>query len=295
MNLKIYTPAVTIFNENEELDFEGNKEIIEHLIEGGVDGIAPLGSTGEFTTLTLDEKKELIKLYVDTVDQRVDLIPGCGAISYEETYELSKYALSLGVKGVLIIPPYYYEATQEDIYTYFDKLASNLDGDIYIYNFMERSGFNISTETLMRLVEKHKNIKGIKDTTTTISHTREILSKVKELREDFEVYSGFDDQFTFNALSGGNGCIAALSNIKPNLWSDWVKAMNEENFVEVKKINKKINTLMELYSITNNFPQLFKKIMKENGLNIKTYSKFPFNSVDEAMVRRGLEIIKEIE
>ncbi len=292
MKATIYTPTVTIFNDLGEFDFEGNRKVIEYLIEGGVDGLVPLGSTGEFTTLSLSEKKEFIKFYVETVNERVQVLPGTGCMDYDKTVELSNYALSLGVKGVLIIPPYYYALSQDEGFKYYDKIAENVNGDVYIYNFKARTGFDISPETVLKLAKKNKNIKGMKDSTADIAHTRKVLLKVLPERPDFEMYSGFDDQFIPNVIAGGRGCISAISNIYPKLWSEWVQAVNNNKFDTIQTIGNKIDKLMELYDVQSNFSLLFKKLMVEEGVEINTNTLFPFENIKNDNYEKALRIVK---
>lgn len=280
MKAKIITPTVTIFDDKGNIDIEGNKLLIKHLIDKGVDGAVPLGSSGEFTAISLDEKKKLIKLYVDESKGRLDLIPGTNSLNFDECVDLSNYAISLGVKGVLILPPFYYGISQEEAFHYFDVLAQRVKGDIYIYNFPARTGFDMSADTAFSLAKKHKNIKGMKDSTANLSHTKEVILKVKDLRDDFEVYSGYDDHFVPNVIAGGNGCIAAISNFEPKLWSDWVAAINDGSFHDVKAIGNIIDRLMPLYSVEMNFSHIFKKFLIDDGLNISEYTIFPFEDLD---------------
>lgn len=280
MKAKIITPTVTIFDDKGNIDIEGNKLLIKHLIDNGVDGAVPLGSSGEFTAISLDKKKKLIKLYVDESKGRLDLIPGTNSLNFDECVDLSNYAISLGVKGVLILPPFYYGISQEEVFHYFDVLAQRVKGDIYIYNFPARTGFDMSADTTFSLAKKHKNIKGMKDSTANLSHTKEVILKVKDLRDDFEVYSGYDDHFVPNVIAGGNGCIAAISNFEPKLWSDWVGAINDGSFHDVKAIGNIIDRLMPLYSVEMNFSHIFKKFLIDDGLNISEYTIFPFEDLD---------------
>lgn len=280
MKAKIITPTVTIFDDKGNIDIEGNKLLIKHLIDNGVDGAVPLGSSGEFTAISLDEKKKLIKLYVDESKGRLNLIPGTNSLNFDECVDLSNYAISLGVKGVLILPPFYYGISQEEVFHYFDVLAQRVKGDIYIYNFPARTGFDMSADTTFSLAKKHKNIKGMKDSTANLTHTKEVILKVKDLRDDFEVYSGYDDHFVPNVIAGGNGCIAAISNFEPKLWSDWVAAINDGSFHDVKAIGNIIDRLMPLYSVEMNFSHIFKKFLIDDGLNISEYTIFPFEDLD---------------
>jgi 4-hydroxy-tetrahydrodipicolinate synthase len=292
MKCKILTPAITVFNENGSIDYEGNKKVIEFLIENGVDGIVPLGSSGEFPDIGFDERKKFLEFYIKEIDGRVEAIAGTSSMNYDEVVEMSNFAIECGANGVMIIPPYYFAISQEQAYRYYERLAGDISGDIYIYNYPARSGFDIEPQTLARLAKNHKNIKGMKDSTTSIEHTKNCIYAVKEYREDFEVYSGFDNHFIPNVMAGGSGCIAAISNILPELWAEWIKATREDNLSEITRIQLEIDDLMQLYGIDSNFSLLYKKLMKERGLGIESTTLFPFDLIDDEKYEKALRIFK---
>lgn len=293
MKCEILTPVLTIFNDDNSIDYEGNKKLIEFLISNGVDGLVPLGSTGEFPAMKFEEKLEFLDFYLKAVDKRVKVLAGTGCGSYEETLELSRFALENGADGVLVIPPYYFGMSQEEGFRFYDRLAEDLDGDLYIYNFEARTGFDISCDTVVRLVEKHSNIKGMKDTTTSIEHTKECLEKVLKVRPDFRMYSGFDNHLIQNAIAGGSGNISAISNIFPDIWSQWITAVNEKDYEKAVEINKDIDDLMKIYSFKSNFGILFKYLLRERGLDINTTSLFPFDTIEKEDLDFSVELVKK--
>lgn len=290
MSYKILTPTVTLFDNNGNLDVEGNKALIEHLINGGVGGLVPLGSTGEFTNLNLEMKKDLLKLYVDTVDGRVDILAGTGSLDISECIELSNFALDLGVGGVLVIPPYYYGINDEEVYKYFDKVAKSINGNLYIYNFPARSGFDIKPDTVLRLAKENKNIRGLKDSTSNVRHTLDIIYKVLPEIPYFKVFSGFDSQFIPNICAGGAGGISAISNIEPKMWSSWVRAVEEGDFGTIQTIQRKIDKLMELYDVQSNVSLILKKMLNDDGLSVKANTIFPFDEISNEDYRKAKEI-----
>ena len=160
---KIVTPVVTVFDEKEKPDYEGNKKVIDFLIEGGVDGILVLGSSGEFTGLTKQEKHDFFKFYADYTAGRTKLYAGTGSLNFEDTVALSNEVNEMGYEGAMVIGPCYYALDQEKIFVYYDTLAKSIKGNLYIYNFPARSGHSIAPETLKKLVENNANIKGLKD------------------------------------------------------------------------------------------------------------------------------------
>lgn len=292
MSYKIISPTVTVIDDDGKIDLEGNKKVIEYLLDNNISGFAPFGSTGEFTEFSNDEKIELIKLYVELCKGKVPVIAGTGNVNFNKTLDLSRRAFEIGVDGVLVLAPYYYGIGQDEAYSWYSKLAENLDRDIYIYNFPARTGLNILPETIEKLVKNYPNIAGIKDTVDNAENTKEIIYRIKKIKPEFKVYSGFDNQFVSNILSGGDGNISAFSNIVPEIWTSWIKAAEEKNFDKVKEIQQKIDALMPLYGIRSNFAKLFKILMTKRGLDISTKSIFPFNEITVEEVEYGYKILK---
>lgn len=294
MNVKIYTPVVTVFNKDGSIDLSGNLQIMEHLIRGGVDGIVPLGSTGEYPALSLRVKKDYLDKYIAAAGGRTEILPGTGGENAEDTISLSNYILDnhgSEIRGVLVISEYYYNMSDEDFYRYYARIASEIKGRVYIYNYPERTGHSIPPDIIARLAGAYKNIAGLKDSVKDFGHTKEVLEKVKPIRPDFEVFSGYDDQFLLNAWLGGAGGIGALSNLRPDLWAGWVSSVNSGDFQQQGEIYEKIRKLMGLYSIESNPQKLFKEIMRESGLPIQTHCIFPFDYLSQDSLEKARRLL----
>lgn len=163
---KIIAPVVTIFNEEEKPDYAGNKKVIDFLIEGGLDGILVLGSAGEFPDLNEQERLDFFRFYAEYVNGRVELLAGTGCIRYADTLALSNAVYELGYTP-MVISPYYFEMDQEKLFVYYDRLAKDVKGDLYLYNFPPRTGHSIAPETIRRLIDANSNIIGLKDSVST--------------------------------------------------------------------------------------------------------------------------------
>ena len=292
---KYLTPVITAFNKEREIDIEGNKEIWEHLINGGVDGIVLLGSTGEFFNMSMFQKKELIKLATEHINKRIPLFVGTGSMNIEETIELSNYALNLGADGVMIIGPYYFPVNDRDLENFYSKLAININGDIYLYNFPKMTGHDINPKVLLNLLEKHQNIIGYKDTVSEMSHTRNLIQAIKDKYPNFIIYSGYDDNFVHNILSGGNGCIGALSNLYPQIFKQWVDTINNKDIVNIEKFQKLIDSVMEIYDVETPFIPVLKKALILNGIKIEEYCTEPFGVISEIQVSKLKKILEKIK
>ena len=289
---KYITPAVTPLLENGTLDVEGCKALYEHLIRGGVDGILVLGSIGEFFALSMETKKQLISLAVQQVAHRVQLIIGTADMVYENVVELSNYALAEGADAVIVVPPFYFWLNAQSIEEYYDKLAQEIKGNLYIYNFPDRTGYQIPADVIARLAMKHKNIVGCKDTISGMDHTREIIKAVKPQRPEFEVFSGFDDNFAHNVISGGDGCIGGLSNLAPEVTSKWAKALNDGDMAAASELQQKIDRVMNIYGVGMPFVPYIKRAMELRGIGVKSYATFPLPTVKPEDDEKLLAILK---
>ena len=289
---KYITPAVTPLNSDGTLDVQGCKNLYDHLILGGVDGILVLGSIGEFFALSMETKKQLISLAVKHVAHRVQLIIGTADMVYENVVELSRYALAEGADAVIVVPPFYFWLNGQSIEAYYDKLAADIDGKLYIYNFPDRTGYQIPADVIARLAMKHPNIVGCKDTISGMDHTREIIKAVKPQRPDFEVFSGFDDNFAHNVLSGGDGCIGGMSNLAPEITSKWVEAFENNDMTAVSEIQQKIDRMMSIYGVGMPFVPYIKRAMELHGIGVQSHATFPQPQVQPEDDEKLLEILQ---
>ncbi len=260
------TPAVTPMLPDGRIDFASCEKLYHHLMDGGVDGILILGSIGEFFGFTMEQKKELLSFAAGVIGKKVRLIAGTTSMVFDEILELSGYALEQGADGVMVIPPYYFHFTDESVFEYYDRLAREIDGNLYLYNFPDRTGYEIAPWVVKKLAEKHANIVGIKDTISGVDHTRELIKQVKPVRPDFLIYSGFDDNFAHNVLCGGNGCIAGLSNLYPELTSAWARAARDGRFDKVQEIQQSVDRLMDIYAVGKPFVPFIKEAMAMKGI-----------------------------
>ena len=276
MNAAYLTPAITLFNEDGTLDLVSQERLFNNLIDQGVDGILVEGSSSEFFAMPMDQRREMAKFAIETVDHRVKLIIGTSHMVADEIVSFSNFCLDAGADAVMILPPYYFHFDAAALLQYYDRLAQQIHGNIYIYNFPDNTGYTIPPETVLALAKIHPNIVGMKDTVSGMDHTRELIKVVKSHIPQFEIYSGFDDNFAHNVLSGGDGCIGGLSNVVPEVCSGWVKAFADENLQEVKRIQMLINGLMEIYQVGTPFVPYIKAAVGQRGLPVRCRASFPF-------------------
>lgn len=200
---------VTPFNES-GVDFDRLKLLLEWHIKEGTDAIVICGTTGEATTMTEKEKKDTIKFTVDVVNKRIPVIAGTGSNNTAAAIEMSKYAESVGVDGLLIITPYYNKTTQKGLVEHFAAIDAAVNIPIILYNVPGRTGVNIKPQTLAKIANL-KNVTAIKEASGDISQ----VAAMKALCRNIDIYSGNDDQIVPIMSLGGLGVISVLANIMP--------------------------------------------------------------------------------
>lgn len=281
MNAKWICPAITPFCEDGAIDFESAGRFYDHLIANDIDGVLIGGSLGEFFGQTLQQREALARFAVEHIAGRMKVIVGTANMIAEEIAPLSNTCLDAGADAVMIVPPFYFSFGDSEMYSFYSRMAREIHGPVYIYNFPDRTGYTISPSVVRCLAEDYDNIVGIKDTIAGMDHTRELIKAVKPIRPDFEIYSGFDDNFAHNVLSGGSGSICGISNVAPKLCSDWVKAINAGDMRQVALLQQKINRCMDIYAIGAPFVPYVKEAVRQCGMIQCARCTFPIPDLTE--------------
>lgn len=289
------TPVVTAFDSQGNLDLQANINIWDFLIKGGVDGIVVMGSSGEACSMSMKQKEELIELAAAHIPGKTKLYIGTGCMRSDETVEISNLALRKGADAVMIISPYYFALSAESIEFFYDHVAGSVTGDIYLYNYPARTGYHITPQITLNLLRRHSNIVGYKDSVSDFSLTRKLLGVVSPEFPDFLVYSGFDENFVHNILSGGAGCIGALSNIYPEIFAELVKAVNLGNIAAIARLQRITDQMMSIYAVRDTFMPVIKKAMQLRGVNMTDYCISPLLQVNEKETERIKAVINTID
>lgn len=287
----VLTPMVTAFDKEGKIDFKGNEIVINSLINCGVNGILFLGSTGEFFSMTMKEKKEFISFAIKTVNKRVPVLIGTGGTVVKEVIELTKFSEEEGADAAVVVCPYYSKLDDESLYKYYGEIAESVELPIIIYNFPDRTSVNIDSKLVLRLAKDYKNIVGIKDTVDSMSHTRKLIETVKSELEDFAVFSGYDQYLIPNLLSGGDGVVGGLSNIAPELFINFYKAYKENDLKAIGSFQKKVNNLMNLLEVAQDFVPVIKTAVQLTGRNITSVIAGPTSTLSNEQVEEIKRIL----
>lgn len=236
------TAIITPFDENDNINFDEFKKIVNFQIDNGINGIVVCGTTGEASTMTTEEKEELIKYCVKVVNGRVPVIAGVGSNNTKQVIENEKYAQKVGANGLLIVTPYYNKTTQEGLVEHYKLIAENTFLPIILYNVPGRTGVDIKPDTYFKL-SKIKNIVATKEASGDISK----ILKIRHLCQDnLNIYSGNDDQIIPILSLGGIGVISVLSNVIPEYTSNIIKKYLNGEVKEASDMQIKATKLINL-------------------------------------------------
>lgn len=224
----LITPILTPFNrdENQTINYAGTKQLVDYVIENGVDGIFVLGSNGEFSVMSKEEKLEFTRKVLLYVDGRVPVYAGPGTCSTQETVELAKEMEKLGVAALSVISPYFVRLTDEELYEHFKAVANSVSIPVILYNIPRMTGNPISKALFERLVSI-ENIAGIKDSSRDFNNLKDYLEVAKKY--DRKVLIGSDGIIMTGYQMGAAGAIAGMSNVIPKVMADLFKALKEKN------------------------------------------------------------------
>jgi 4-hydroxy-tetrahydrodipicolinate synthase len=252
----VYPAIITPFTRGDrpDLDLEGLRENVKWLVEQGVHGIVPCGSTGESATMSHKEHEKVVEETVDVVNGKVPVLAGTGSNNTEEALLLTKAAKNIGADGVLVISPYYNKPNRSGLIKHYTKIA-NLDIPVVMYNVPGRTGQDLNDlkPSLVAELAKHPNIVGIKEASGKLDRMWQIIEETRN--ESFRVISG-DDNLTLPLLQlGGAGVISVAANVEPKLMVDMYEAFKKGNLARAREIHLKLGPLFkDLFIDTNPIP-----------------------------------------
>lgn len=225
------TAIVTPFT-NEGINFEEFRKLIEFQISNGADSIIVCGTTGESSTMSLEEKKSAIEFAVRVANKRIPIIAGTGGNCTKSVIELSQYAEKIGVDGLLIVTPYYNKTTQAGLIAHYTAISKSVKLPIIMYNVPSRTGLNIAPETCLQL-SKLDNIVAVKEASGDLSQVAKIAALC---RDNLHIYSGNDDQILPVLSLGGLGVISVIANIIPQTVHDMTNYFFDGKVAEATKL-----------------------------------------------------------
>jgi 4-hydroxy-tetrahydrodipicolinate synthase len=246
-----YTAIVTPFL-NDRVDEKAFRKLVQGQIKGGIDGIVPVGTTGESATLDCEEHIQVIKLAVDAAAGKLKVVAGTGANSTREAIELTQAAEEACVDGSLQVAPYYNKPTQEGLFQHFRAIACETKLPLILYSIPGRCGVEIGVDTVKRLAAECKNIVGIKEAGGNVDRVSQLRVA---LGPKFTILSG-DDGLTVPFMSvGAEGVISVASNVAPRAVAQMVNAFLDGKIALAQKLHYQLYPLFkDLFIETNPIP-----------------------------------------
>ncbi len=282
---------VTPFKNDSSIDFKALVHVVNHVIKGGVNYIIAMGTTGEASTLTTDEKQAVISFVTETIDGRIPLVIGIGGNNTQEIINFIREVDLSGVDGILSVAPYYNKPSQRGIFQHFKAIATSSPLPVIIYNVPGRTSCNITSDTCLELAHECENIVGVKEASGDIA---QIMRIIKRKPESFLVISG-DDMMTIPIIAaGGAGVISVLANAFPAECSELVSHALKNNFKAAREIQFRMMETIELLFIDGN-PAGVKAFMSTMNLckNILRLPLVPVNKTVFSRIQKAVEELRQ--
>jgi 4-hydroxy-tetrahydrodipicolinate synthase len=259
----IIPPMVTPLDKDENVDKKAIGRIVNYLIEGGVHGLFPLGSTGEWYGLDFNQKREIIETVMEANNKRLPVYAGTGAVTTKETMRLTKLATEIGVDALSVITPVFITPNDQELFNHYQAVAFNTDLPILLYNNPGRTGINLSVDLVVKL-SKIDNIVGIKDSSGDMTQGAEYI---RSTDDNFAVLAG-RDTLIYGFLSyGGKGAIAATANIAPQIVVKIYEEYQKGNYQEALKAQFLLAPLRMAFSL-GSFPVVIKEGLNLLGIEV---------------------------
>lgn len=281
----VFTALVTPFDEEDRINEEAIRKIINYNLKNGVSGFYVCGSTGEWPLLTLEERKEVLEIVKDEVKDRAFIIANIGCISTKFSIELAKHAERVGVDAVSSLPPIYYKFSPVEISRYYLDIAESVNVPLIIYYIPSFTNVDMSINSLLELLS-HRNIIGVKFTSMDLFK----LERLKSLKKDKIIFNGFDEVFLGGLILGADGMIGSTCNIVPGIVRAIYDSFKSKDIDKAYLYQQKLNKIIDDIKDFGIIPAI-KSILSLIGIECGKPRK-PFRDLGESEINRLCSLIK---
>jgi len=237
------TAIITPFKKDGSIDEAALRRFVDFQIKGGIEALVPLGTTGEYSTLSLKEQQRVIELVIEQANGRVKIFAGAGSNNTAEVIEKTRFAKQAGADAVLIVGPYYNKPTQNGYVQHFKAVADAVDIPMIVYNVPGRTSGNIEAATILRMAEEIPNVVMVKEASGNMAQVMEIL---RNKPKNFSFLSG-DDALAYSIIAlGGDGCISVVSNEVPKEYSHLMRLCLNGDWSEALQLHYRLLPLMNI-------------------------------------------------
>jgi dihydrodipicolinate synthase/N-acetylneuraminate lyase len=278
----IFTPNIVPLDDRGDINESELRRYTDWLIERGVHGLYPNGSTGEFTRFTPEERRQIIAIMADQARGRVPILAGAAEANVRETLSACEYYHSLGVRAVAIVSPYYYKLSPPAVYAYFREIGRNTPIDVTLYN-IPMFASPIDVPTVQRLSEECERIVAIKDSSGDLPHMIRMIKAVRPNRPDFSFLTGWDAALMPMLLIGCDGGTNAISGIVPEVTRKLYDLTLAGRIDEARELQFKVVTLFDAMLYSADFPEGFRAALRLRGFR-PGLSRQPLAEVQETQL-----------
>ncbi len=262
----IFTPNIVPLDERGEINERETRRYVDWLIERGVHGLYPNGSTGEFTRFTAEERRRIIEIIADQTAGRVPILAGAAEANTRETIKACEHYHGLGARAVAIVAPFYYKLSPAGVYAYFKEIADNSPIDITLYN-IPMFASPIDVPTVRRLADECPRVIAIKDSSGDLPHMMRMIAAVRPNRPDFSFLTGWDAALMPMILIGCDGGTNATSGVVPEITRKLYDLTIARQLDEACDLQYRLLKLFDAMLFSAEFPEGFRASLRLRGIN----------------------------
>ena len=263
----ILTPNITPVDSAGRVDEDTLRAYVDWLIEHGVDGLYPNGSTGEFVRFTAEERRRIVQIVVDQTAGRVPILAGAAEANARETIAACDAYGAMGVRAVAIVAPFYYRLSDQGVYAYFRQIADSVSVDVTLYN-IPLFASPISVDTVVRLASECPRVIGIKDSSGDLPNMMRMISQIRPIRDDFCFLTGWDAALVPMLVVGANGGTNATSGVVPELTRAIHRSVIAGKIDEAMRLQYQLLPLFDAMISIGEFPEGFRAGARSRGWDL---------------------------
>lgn len=263
----ILTPNITPVDDAGRVDEERLRGYVDWLIDRGVDGLYPNGSTGEFVRFTAEERRRIVEVVVDQTAGRVPVLAGAAEANVKATIEACEAYGAMGVRAVAIVAPFYYRLSSEGVYAYFREIAESVSVDVTLYN-IPLFASPIEADTVIRLASECPRVIGIKDSSGDLPNMMRMMAAIRPMRAEFSFLTGWDTVLAPMLIAGCDGGTNATSGVVPELTRAIHRSVADGNIAEAMRLQYQLLPLFDAMIGLGEFPEGFRAGARSRGWNL---------------------------
>lgn len=278
----ILTPNITPVDASGNVDEDRLRGYVDWLIQRGVDGLYPNGSTGEFVRFTPAERRRIVQIVVDQTAGRVPVLAGAAEANAKETIDACQAYGAMGVRAVAIVAPFYYRLSSEGVYAYFREIADHVSVDVTLYN-IPLFASPIDVATVIRLAQECPRVIGIKDSSGDLPNMMRMIAAIRPMRDDFTFLTGWDAALAPMLIAGADGGTNATSGVMPELTRAIHRNVQAGKIDEAMRLQFQLIPLFDAMIGLGEFPEGFRAGARSRGWDLGP-GRVPLSEIQRAAV-----------